>query len=448
VLGTETAPIHEYPHTYGNRCVVGGFVYRGAAHPDLAGQYVFGDYMSGRVWTLETEAKDDVPVRRELLRLRGVQNLTAFGTDLDGTIFVCVKGGRPGEGRVVRVVPAEKRADGPEIPAKLSATGVFADLATLAPAAGVYPYDVNHAFWSDDAHKTRWIGVPGDGTSRSTMEDRIVFEADNPWGFPAGTVLVKHFEMALDERKPDERRRLETRLLVITEGVPYGVTYKWNEEGTEAYLLDDALDETLSIRGPDGATREQVWHYPSRGDCMVCHNHSANYVLGVNARQLHKEVRFEETGRRDNQLRAFNRIGLFTIDRDSPTPIDEDDLGRIRHLAALDDESASLEDRARSYLDANCAFCHRPNGVRAQFDAQFRTAMADKHLVGAAAHTTEHRFRTLRLVEPGRADDSLLYRRMESLESNVQMPPLARNVPDRRGLDLLRRWIESLEPGR
>src|SRR5690606_12185056 len=44
-------PVHDYPRAEG-QSVTGGYVYRGTAIPALVGQYVFGDYVSGRIWRL------------------------------------------------------------------------------------------------------------------------------------------------------------------------------------------------------------------------------------------------------------------------------------------------------------------------------------------------------------------------------------------------------------
>ncbi len=46
-------------------------------------------------------------------------------------------------------------------PATLSATGAFADLATLTPNAGIVSYKPNLSFWSDYAQKSRWFSIPG-----------------------------------------------------------------------------------------------------------------------------------------------------------------------------------------------------------------------------------------------------------------------------------------------
>ena len=96
------------------------------------------------------------------------------------------------------------------------------------------PYDVANPLWSDAAAKQRWIILPNDGTHDSPAED-IGFDEEGNWIFPAGTVFVKHFEVALDDNNASLVKRLETRFLICTDGGgKYGFTYRWNTAGTDA----------------------------------------------------------------------------------------------------------------------------------------------------------------------------------------------------------------------
>src|SRR5262249_40863820 len=139
-------------------------------------------------------------------------------------------------------------------------------------------------------------------------------------------------------------------------GTGYGATYRWRPDDSDADLLPDGLTETVD------AKTGRTWTYPSRSDCLVCHNSAAGLVLGVNTRQLNRSTLY--AGKvSDNQLRAWGQAGLF-----GPGPV-EKDIPSYPRLSAVGDPKATLETRVRSYLDANCAFCHRPGGSPAQFDA-------------------------------------------------------------------------------
>jgi uncharacterized repeat protein (TIGR03806 family) len=309
--------------------------------------------------------------------------------------------------------------DRPEgaLPPLLSQTGAFKDTRQLVPIDGLIPYDLNVSFWSDGAHKQRWMSLP---------EARIGFAPKGEWTFPAGTVFVKHFELATNESDALQRRRLETRLLVrAANGSVYGATYKWRPDNSDADLLPTNLTENVVIRTATG-TRTQSWYYPSREDCRTCHTDRAGGVLGVKTRQFNHEI-----------LSAWNHLGLF-----DPAP-SEADLASCQFLARRDDTARSLEDRARSYLDVNCANCHRPGGTVSYFDARYDTPLEKQGLIDGPVLIDEG-IDHARMIAPNDRWRSILYMRANSVEG-FKMPPLAHQTVDQAGMTLLRQWIESLD---
>jgi uncharacterized repeat protein (TIGR03806 family) len=315
------------------------------------------------------------------------------------------------------------------MPPLLSQTGAFQDVRTLTAADGLIPYDLIVPFWSDGAEKARWISVPSDRS--------INFAPTGAWRFPAGTVFVKTFSIATNELDPTSLRRLETRLLVCENSGVYGVTYRWRADESDAELLATNLTEAITIHHTPSGVRTQYWYYPSRADCLTCHTPTAGWVLGVTARQLNRELIFP-SGFRDNELRAWNHAGLFD------TNLDQAALADIPTLAAIDDTSRSLEDRARAYLDANCAQCHRPKGTVAYFDARYETPLQNQNLIKGNVLIDE-RIDGARVIAPKDIWRSILFMRANTTEP-FKMPPLARNTVDERGMGLLRQWINSL-PG-
>ena len=315
------------------------------------------------------------------------------------------------------------------MPPLLSQTGAFEDTRRLTPSAALIPYDLVVPFWSDGAAKSRWMTVPP-GAS-------IKFAPAGEWVFPEGAIFVKHFELATDETNPNSLRRLETRLLVRdrTGGV-YGVTYKWRADNSDADLLTTNLTEAIQIKTATG-TRTQMWYYPSREDCLTCHTANAGYVLGVKTRQLNRDFSYP-SGLTDNELRAWNHAGLFEL------KFDETILPHLATLARADDPARSLEDRARSFLDANCAHCHRPGGTVAGFDARYDTPPARQNIIDGRVLIDE-RIDGSRVIAPNDIWRSLLYARANTLEP-MKMPPLAHNEIDAKNMELLRQWIQSL-PG-
>ncbi|MBW3600371.1 MAG: chitobiase/beta-hexosaminidase C-terminal domain-containing protein, partial [Planctomycetes bacterium] len=314
-----------------------------------------------------------------------------------------------------------------DLPPRLSQTGVFASLADLAPSRGLTPYTLNTPLWSDGADKRRWIAVPG--------EAPIGFRPTGQWSFPAATVLVKHFEFPQADAPP---RRLETRMLVVgRDGGGYGATYRWNEEQTDAELLSEAKTETIELSTAEGQQRLS-WYFPSRKDCLVCHTRGAGFVLGVNTRQLNCDFTYPETGATDNQLRTWRHAGMFD------EPPEEAAIAGLPRLAAIDDESAPLVHRVRSYLDANCAQCHRPGGARGTFDARFAVPLEKQNLISGKLIAADLGVKNAQVVTPGSPEHSMLYLRMNRRQDVFNMPPLASHVIDPAALDAVARWIETM----
>jgi uncharacterized repeat protein (TIGR03806 family) len=327
-----------------------------------------------------------------------------------------------------------ERAGG-ALPPLLSQTGAFADVRSLTPVESLIAYDIIVPFWSDGASKSRWMAAPNDA---SCPMSKIEFRAAGEWRFPKGTVFVKHFDLADDQTRPLVKRRLETRLLVCdAAGGVYGVTYKWRPDNSDADLLRTNLTESIVIKTAAGTTT-QTWYYPSRQDCLVCHTANAGLVLGVKTRQLNRPYSLGSE-LPDNQLRAWNRLGLF-----EPS-LSQAALASCPKLAPADDPTRSLEDRARSYLDANCAHCHRPGGTVAYFDARFDTPLARQNLIQGPV-LIDQGIDGARVIAPHDIWRSILYMRANSIEA-IKMPPLAHNALDEQAITLLGQWIQSL-PGR
>jgi uncharacterized repeat protein (TIGR03806 family) len=321
------------------------------------------------------------------------------------------------------------RPDGP-IPKLLSQTGAFKDTPRLVPSDALLPYDLIVPFWSDGAEKQRWIALPA---------GKIEFSPSGEWVFPAGTVFVKTFELPIDARNPTLKRRLETRLLMVQGGgLVYGVVYKWRPDLSDADLLPDGLTESVPITTAAGQTHSQHWDYPSRKDCITCHTQLSGGVLGIKTRQMNHDFAYP-SGVADNELREWNHLGLFA------TPLREADIQDLPRLAAPDDKSRSVEDRARSYLDANCSQCHRPGGTVAGFDARYDTPLDRQGLLNGAVLIDQGIDRP-RIISPHDIWRSIAFMRIDTV-GDIRMPPIDRETIDEHGVALMREWIDSM-PGR
>ncbi len=411
-IDTTERPIIDYGRGQGST-VIGGYVYRGSDVSSLKGVYVYGDYGSGNIWGL---VYDGSTVTSNTL-LGDVGSVTSFGEDANGEVYICSF-----DGNIYRF-EENGGGGGGSFPETLTATGLFSNVAALTPKGGLIEFEVNSPLWSDGAEKRRWIALPG--------TEQIGFAATGSWSFPEGTVLVKHFEL----ETTDGPVRLETRVLVNEETGWHGYTYRWNTAQTEANLLAGA--ETGLYEVPDasapGGVRSQTWNFPSRTDCLNCHTSAAGRILGIRTRQLNRD--FDYAAATDNQLRSWNNIDLFTTD-----------IGDHEQYDAFPDpldEAAPLAARARAYLDANCAICHRPGGPPpTQIDLRYGIALNAMGIVDVAPDHGNLGLVDPRIVASGSKERSVLWERLRRLDTN-RMPPLASGVVDVPAVDLIGEWIDA-----
>ncbi len=323
------------------------------------------------------------------------------------------------------------------IPLLLSETGAFVDTPNRVPAAGLIPYVPNTPLWSDNAVKSRYLGLPYSGGLIPPAQ-QIGFASTGQWTFPSGTVFVKNFDLVVDETNPAiPVRRLETRLLVRdVYGAVYGVTYKWRPDNSDADLLTTSLTEAILVTNATGVVT-QNWYYPSQADCLTCHTAVAGYVLGANSRQLNGTNSYPSTGVADNQLRALNRLGLFN------PAFDEAAIAGYEKLSSVTNTTAALVERARSYLDANCAQCHQPGGTGITFDARYDTPLTNQNIINVMAAFSLG-YDNARVVAPSDIWRSVLYDRMNTENPAIKMPPLARNLIDTNAVAVMADWINSL----
>jgi uncharacterized repeat protein (TIGR03806 family) len=435
-------PIVEHPHSE-FRSLTGGYVYHSKRLPELKGAYVYGDFDTGRVWMLRYDGKK-VRDHRELAR--STIRIVAWGQDHGGDVYALdFIGG--GIYRLVKSPPPSAKA--PKFPDKLSETGLFESTRDLKPAKGLIPYSVAAELWSDGASKERYLAIPGNG---KIEYDAVIYPQPAPgalpgWKFPDNTVLVKTFFLDVADGKAKGRRRLETRLLhahrypgteEVGDAVWNGYTYVWNEEQTDAELLDaKGLDRKYTVRDPKAPAgkREQVYHFPSRTECTMCHTVTAKYALGVNTQQMNKD--HDYGGVMANQLATFEHIGLFN----KPLPKKPEELPR---LVDPHDKSQKLDLRARSYLHANCAHCHRKwGGGISDFQLLATLSLKETGIVNTRPGQGTFDLKDPRIVVPGEPERSLLLHRMRLLGLG-RMPHIASNVVDAEAAELIEKWIKEM----
>ncbi len=439
LLGNEKTSLFSYGDELGS-CIIGGGVYRGARFLYLNGRYLFADYITNKIMALSTEdgAEPEAEVLLsdlgpEPLDLARQSNITGLYYRPNGDILVTLiawpftNGGK--------IVHLRQRAAVADPPARLSELGVFTDLERLEVAEGIFPYTVNAPLWSDRARKRRWMAIPNDGDF-DRPEEKISFNSEEDWEFPEGTVFIKHFDLPTSYSDPTQVTKLETRFFVMAKNnTAYGLTYRWNEEQTDAFLQLERTDTLFNIFDEGEIVATQRWDFPGRDQCLSCHNANANHVLGVKTHQLNSELYYPHSGVTDNQLKYLSDHGIINVSNDNWAS-----YPKAYHLS---DDRASLDDRIRSYLDANCASCHRAGGVSGvTMDLRFHTPLVARNIVELPTRSQTSNHDNL-LVEPGNHAGSELWIRDRSTDTD-RMPPLGRYLVDEEYISALATWIDGL----
>ena len=340
------------------------------------------------------------------------------------------------------------------IPARLSDWGVIlTNGKQLKLNDGVIPYALNTPLFSDYALKLRSVWLPP-GTSADYNDER-------EFDFPVGTIISKtfHYQKAPQwsdtdfvviraDRETtlgadgqldlDENVLIETRLLVRYADGWQALPYVWNAAQDEAFL--ELAGDTLNIRLAAAQNSEDIIYVvPDANQCGGCHtpDHSAKALrpIGPRAWQLNRD--YDYRGIVANQLEHWSALGILSDMSDAPPT-----GARWSRPAA-----ASLEQRAKAYLDANCAHCHNPAGaadtsaLHLNIDAPVdRLYGVCKPPVAVGRGSGDRPYD----IYPGRPQDSIMVFRMQHSDPAIAMPELGRSAAHSEGVALISEWIAGM----
>ena len=307
---------------------------------------------------------------------------------------------------------------------------VNGDIATMA---GVTPYSLNTPLFSDYAVKRRTVWMPSGGSA--------TYDATNVFDFPDGTVFTKSFGFADDMRKAQPILTwVETRVIWKNAGIWQGMAYTWDNAQKTATANPGGEDVSLSWIDANGQTvSTSQYRVPDVPECGECHNSSLVFEpIGPKARNLNGDYAYPDGGTQ-NQLAHWTATDILS---GAPDP------SVAPKLAVWNDPATgTLNDRARAYLESNCAHCHSPTG-RAQpsglylstFETNPTTLGLCKKPVAAAQGGCGLTYD----VVPGDPDNSIMHCRLASTVDPIKMPELERSLVDTDGLQLITDWITSL----
>lgn len=331
------------------------------------------------------------------------------------------------------VLSATVKYDRPPLQ-KLSDYGFFTgDPSAHQPANGTVPYRLNTPLFSDRAEKLRFIRLPA-GTSVAYNDSAVL-------DFPPGTAIVKTFYYPTDMRRPDQGRRLmETRVLLREASGWKALPYVWNEDQSDAVLDVAGVTLEASYVDVDGKKRKHPYYVPNMNQCKGCHNYSEVIrPIGPSARQLSGPLIKGQAG--PSQLEAWASMGILT----GLPPAGQ----RPAAIVWNDASSGTVDQRARLWLDINCAHCHNPKGPASTSGLFLGVNESDPLRLGIRKSPVAAGRASADLahdIEPGKPEASILLHRMESTDPGVMMPELGRSQADPAAVALVREWIRNMTP--
>ena len=299
-------------------------------------------------------------------------------------------------------------------------------------AARVIPYEVNSPLWSDGADKQRGMVIPVGQTVhiKDCGTEACTQNSDTgKWVFPVGTVMLKSFMF--------DNKLVETRLFVHHDAETWvGYSYQWDEAQTEATIVPDERRAVMFNTG----TRTVPWNYPNRTDCMKCHNAAGGSTIGPQTRQMNRTVGAV------NQIDALKGMAFF--DKPPSAPYQSALIAPYPGQSGSPPANATIEQKARSYMEANCAFCHRPDDTDlglVKIDLRLDTTFKDMNLCNGPPVKGDQGDASATLLTPGQPAKSITWLRVNAQPDMGRMPQIGTAQVDTNGLKLLGDWINSIQ---
>ena len=298
------------------------------------------------------------------------------------------------------------------------------------PVENIFPYRISTPLFTDYAFKSRFIVLPGG--------KKINYVNPEEFNFPIGTIFIKTFYYPSDFRFPNKNWQfIETRLLVHTPDGWTGYPYVWNVEQTDAFLKIAGARQNVSWIDDQGKNQTVNYLVPNFNQCRNCHVINKTFQpIGPKPRLLNCENVYHNI--HQNQLERLNDLNLVN---DMP-PVDS-----ILITAEWDDEKYSLNDKARAYLDINCAHCHNSkgpantSGLFLEYgETDVRKLGVFKPPIAAGRGSGDLKFN----IVPGKPNKSIFIYRMESTDPGILMPESGRKLVHTEGVELIKNWIKSL----
>ena len=414
-LAPISSPVAAHPHSEA-ASITGGYVYQGSSLPDLRGAYIYGDYETGIIWALRHDGKKITDHR---IIADTPHRISTFGLGNHGELYY-IHYGTPA--KIYRLNPSPRAGQPSDFPRKLSASGLFRDVAAQDPAPGVYQYNIHEAMWEDGAKATRLVAFPGESGIKTVFNYRSdgSYQATTKW--PDDAVLARTVELG--------ERPVETQILHFNGNDWNAYSYQWNEEGTDAELVGaEATEIDVDKTQWKGGSRYRI---ASRAECMRCHSMWNQFTPGFEPMQLAGFGRFPRKSAREIALGLqLANSEFFQKDEGKGQLVNSRGRG-------------SREARARSWLHANCSHCHRRNGGgSAPLEVNFDRPLSESLTLWERPTRGDFGMSDARIIVPGEPWRSVLNYRIGAI-GNGHMPPVGSREVDEHGARLIWDWVRNL----
>ena len=315
----------------------------------------------------------------------------------------------------------------------LSQYGFFqGELADLKPNKDVFPYTLNTPLFSNYAYKKRFIYLP-EGVQMSYKEDDV-------FSFENGSVLIKNFYYPGDFRMENGTKKIiETRLLIKENNIWKPLNYIWSEDQQDAKLNYIGEKINASWIHTDGTKKSTIYNVPNNNQCKNCHLKGKDISpIGPTVAQLNRK--YVMLSEKMSQLEFYKEKNIL---KNLP------EYNNFPKFAIWNNEqSGSLEERAKAYLDINCAHCHQPKGSAKNSGLDLRLSQINlrkqgifKPPIAAGKGSGDLQYS----IVPGSPNESIIIYRMNSNDPGVMMPEVGRSIVHQEGINLITEYIKSLK---
>jgi uncharacterized repeat protein (TIGR03806 family) len=312
------------------------------------------------------------------------------------------------------------------------------------PTLNVLPYEPASSLFTDYAHKKRFVWMP-QGTKATFNGDSKTLE------LPVGAALIKtfYYENVQNVTPVGSKRIIETRIMIRLASGWIFADYVWNSSQTEAYYDTSGSNTDITWIDENNVSKSANYRIPAQVQCITCHKVKVNGIdtntpIGIKPQNLNFNYNYGSEIK--NQLTKWidegYLVGGFTYPTIQNTTVDYRDLNK------------SIELRARSYVDINCAHCHQ-NDRHCDY-RPMRFAFAETGLpngegntkMGVCVNTSDMQDfpSTLnKIVSPANINSSMMYYRLNTTNESYRMPLHGRTLIHTEGVALIADWINSLQ---